>query len=130
MLEKMICPAGMHCSAGHDRAPDLVSNACKKGYFCLRGDEVLYFIFTLFFHIQARASSNYILYLLFFCFFSLFWQFGFLCFNVATISFCRMRSQNLVLMAHSTLSLAGNLSVNVKYVPKDTFVSNKGWRKL
>lgn len=40
MIRKMICPAGMHCPAGGIRAPDLVSNACKKGYYCSRGDEV------------------------------------------------------------------------------------------
>ena len=40
MLATMICPAGMHCPAGSDSAPDLVANACKKGHYCLRGDEV------------------------------------------------------------------------------------------
>ena len=40
MLTKMICPAGMHCPAGSDHAPDLVGNACITGHYCLRGDEV------------------------------------------------------------------------------------------
>lgn len=40
MLNEMICPAGMHCPAGSTNAPDLVDNACKKGHYCLRGDEV------------------------------------------------------------------------------------------
>ena len=44
MLNKMICPAGMHCPTGSKDAPDLVGNACKKGHYCLRGDEVLLFV--------------------------------------------------------------------------------------
>lgn len=40
MLRDMICPAGMHCPPGSDKAPDLVDNACDKGHYCLKGSEV------------------------------------------------------------------------------------------
>jgi hypothetical protein len=40
MLNEMICPAGMHCPAGRTNAPDLVANACDKGHYCLKGNEV------------------------------------------------------------------------------------------
>ena len=40
MLNTMICPAGLHCPAGTNRTPDLVSHFCLEGHYCLRGDEV------------------------------------------------------------------------------------------
>ena len=40
MLTVMICPAGLHCPAGTNVAPDLVSHACAQGSYCLRGDQV------------------------------------------------------------------------------------------
>ncbi|EDO39339.1 predicted protein, partial [Nematostella vectensis] len=39
MISTYVCPAGLHCPTGSDRSPDLVSNACYKGHYCLRGDE-------------------------------------------------------------------------------------------
>ena len=40
MINTYVCPAGMHCPEGLDRQPDLVSHACPKGQYCVRGDEV------------------------------------------------------------------------------------------
>ena len=33
-----ICPAGLECPAGMDRAPDLITDKCRQGYYCPRGD--------------------------------------------------------------------------------------------
>ena len=40
MTTTFVCPAGLHCPAGLDRQPDLVSHKCPKGQYCVRGDEV------------------------------------------------------------------------------------------
>ena len=40
MVNTFVCPAGMHCPAGLNRKPDLVTHACPKGQYCVRGDEV------------------------------------------------------------------------------------------
>lgn len=40
MKTKFICPAGMHCPPGMSYQPFPALNPCKKGYYCVRGDEV------------------------------------------------------------------------------------------
>ena len=38
MLSDRICPAGVECPPGMSRAPDLVQDKCRLGYYCPRGD--------------------------------------------------------------------------------------------
>jgi len=42
MLGTLVCPAGLECPTGMARAPDLFSDPCRIGYYCLRGDVSAY----------------------------------------------------------------------------------------